>query len=149
MSWGSWLFSAHRNRENSSPPSPPGGSAAVMQEPWIWVWKTKMCEKSWIFVQIGPDQNYIKSLLLSLLQCLVGACFQEGWWGDARSRVRCWRGLSQAPQRSESHPGALCWQLHSGSLLQAVLYALHHRLVKMLLHLLPFPPPLSLLMTFP
>lgn len=33
--------------------------------------------KSWIFVQIGPDQYYIKSLLLSLLQCLVGACFQE------------------------------------------------------------------------
>lgn len=28
-------------------------------------------------MQIGPDQNYIKSLLLRLLQCLVGACFQE------------------------------------------------------------------------
>lgn len=28
-------------------------------------------------MQIGPNQNYIKSLLLSLLQCLVGACFQE------------------------------------------------------------------------
>lgn len=76
MGWGSWVFRAPRNRKNSSLPSVPGGSATITQEPWIWVWKTEMCEKSWVFVQIGPDQNHIKSLLLSLLQCLVEACFQ-------------------------------------------------------------------------
>lgn len=103
MSWGSWLFSAHRNRENSSPPSPPGGSAVVMQEPWIWVWKTKMCEKSWIFVQIGPDQNSIKSLLLSLLQCLVGACFQEqGVVGGCQEQGKVLEGsLTGPPEKWE------------------------------------------------
>jgi len=64
-------------------------------------------------------QNRITSGICCLTCCnpLWKLVPKSQWrWGDAGSRSEALGGnLSWGPQRSESHPRALCWQLHGGA----------------------------------
>lgn len=58
-------------------------------------------------MQIGPDQNYTKSLLLKLQESLAEACFQERVVvGRCQEQGKALGGISRSPPRAaKATPG--------------------------------------------